>query len=273
MSFEHSLGFIGNSGSVILQILLEMWRGGGSTLVCYSVGGLVLGVLMWVAAHLVAVNTNKYFSFHFTHHVFCFFAFVTTFLTVLLFGALKYAEPVVTVAVINWERQIKQDTTWHNATFRKAYEAVFELKDSSGRQLEDFTNYPHPALGLKSTIPTTKPASQKAAVTTFISEAIRNFEARSPLLSWILQAESGSAEEVILKDMEAVFAKSTSYAASNVSNIASTKILEELKKQTPRVVVISRSVLVAAFFMVQSITFGLLIRSALNDIKEEFPNL
>ncbi len=86
----------------------------------------------------------------------------------------------------------------------------------------------------------------------------------------ILWARAETAQKGITEDMERVFSANLNYQPDDAVRIAGKRIRRELKEQVPRIVIISRIVLVIAFIFVQAIVFGLLIRAALADIRENF---
>ncbi|MGE0086437.1 MAG: hypothetical protein AB7S75_18675 [Desulfococcaceae bacterium] len=258
----------------LIGLVTQLWIDGRNTLFAACISGIVLGLLAWWVAHLVALNVNRQFSFRVQHHFYCGVAALATLLFTILFFALRYTGYVAEGMVTVWEASIRLDEEWSRSTFKKAYDAVYELHDASGNQLEDFTDKPHPKNGDGGLIPTSHEASRLAAAETYAKNAVKNFREQYPFLSKILWAKSGTAQKGIVEDMKRVFSENPggTYQAEDAIRIAGEKIRRGLKEQVPRVVIISRIILVLAFILVQAIAFGLLIRAALADIRENFPS-
>jgi len=203
---------------------------------------------------------------------FYFLAAVTTFIFTLLFVGFRYTGTVAEGMVKIWEVSIRTDSQWNQKIFEKTYEAVYDLRDASGNQLEDFTGKPHPKTGRNTLIPTKHEASKLIAAETYAKGAVDHFRVQYPFLSKILWAHSDSAQKGIVQDMKRVFKASPggTYQTEDAMRIAGEQIRRGLEKQVPRVVLIARILLVFAFILVQAITLALLIRAALADIKEDF---
>ncbi len=253
-------------------LVVQVWQDAWKVFIGTCAVGVFLAGLAWWLSHLVALNCNRQFSFRVRHHFLCSLAAIATLIFTLLFAGFHYTGDVAEGMVKIWEISIQADDEWSRDTFEKAYEAVYDLRDASGSQLEDFTGKPHPKTGQNTVIPTSHEASKLTAAETYAKGAVDHFRNQYPFLSKILWAHSDSAREGIVKDMQRVF-KATpgaTYQAKDAIQIAGDRIRQGLDKQTPRVVLISRILLIFAFILVQAITLALLIRAALADIKEHF---
>jgi hypothetical protein len=256
---------------LIFQLILRLWREGSGLFFTALVIGLVLAGGAWWLSHWIALNYNRFFSFRLRHHVFCGLAALATLIFTLVFVGFRYTEDVAKIMVSRWETRIQQDRNWSRNTFTKAYEAVYDLRDSSGARLEDFTGHPHPKTGRDTSIPTSHERSQEVAAEIYAQGAVEHFQDTHPFLSKILWARSDTAQKVIVDDVQRVFASGASfYRAQDAIEIAGEIIRKGLEKQTPRVVLISRTLLIIAFLVVQAVTIGLLIWAALADIRENF---
>lgn len=263
---------IGNFLLFMTGLVIQVWQDGWKVFIGVCAIGVFMAGLAWWLNHLVALNCNRQFSFRVRHHFLCSLAAIATLIFTLLFAGFRYTGDVAEGMVKIWEISIRTDDEWKRDTFEKAYEAVYDLRDASGNQLEDFTGKPHPKTGGNTVIPTSHEASKLTAAETYAKGAVDHFRDQYPFLSKILWAHSGTAQEGIIQDMQRVFraAPGGTYQAEDAIRIAGEKIRRGLEKQAPRVVLISRILLVFAFILVQAITLALLIRAALADIKENF---
>jgi hypothetical protein len=263
---------IGNLLLFMTGLVMQIWQDAWKVFTGACAVGVLLGGLAWWLSHLVALNCNRQFYFRVRHHFLCFLAAIATFIFTLLFVGFRYTGTVAEGMVKIWEISIRTDSQWNRSTFETAYEAVYDLRDASGNQLEDFTGKPHPKTGRNTLIPTKHEASKLIAAETYAKGSVEHFRNQYPFLSKILWAHSGSAQKGIVADMKRAF-KATpggTYQTEEAIRIAGEQIRRGLEKQVPRVVLISRILLVFAFILVQAITLALLIRAALADIKEDF---
>ena len=254
---------------LLIKLVAQLWRESHAQFIGICILGIVLGGLAWWLTSWVAHNYNRQFSFHPQHHVYCGVAATITLLFTLLFSAFQYTGEVAEDMVKKWKADIMEDRKWSADTFRQAYEAVYELRDASGKQLENFAGHPHPDTGQSNVIPTNYQESRQTAAQTYANGAVAHFRSHHPFLSKVLWAHAGLAKEVITKDMERVFGSGAhTYLVQDAIQLASEQIRLGLKKQVPRIVVISRIVLVIGFILVQALTFYLLRRAALAKIPE-----
>nr|VFK38898.1 MAG: hypothetical protein BECKSD772F_GA0070984_10309 [Candidatus Kentron sp. SD]VFK43185.1 MAG: hypothetical protein BECKSD772E_GA0070983_10239 [Candidatus Kentron sp. SD]VFK78969.1 MAG: hypothetical protein BECKSD772D_GA0070982_10315 [Candidatus Kentron sp. SD] len=256
--------------SLLFNLVGELWKGGTTEFwVALAVGVLLAGVAWWLASY-VAFNFNRQFSIHPKQHVYCGIAAILTLIFTLLFFALKFTGEVAERAVSEWQNAIRIDVDWKNKTFAKAYEAVYELKNPQGSQLEDFgLNHPHPSAG-GTLIPTSYPPSKQAVANVYGASMAKHFKKTYPFLSLILWAKSEQAEKTVIADMERLFSTGAPfYDLDQAVELTSTMIWSALKAQAPRVIIISRIILIIAFLLIQALVFGLLARAALADIKEK----
>lgn len=253
----------------IFQLLLHLWKDGGATFYFSLVAGGILAAATCFVIRLVVINVNRAYNLSFGFFTGCFFASCTTFLTVVMVVALQYADPVVRVVIKGWETSLQIDHKWNNNTFRDAYEAVYSLRDSSGKQLENFNRYPHPDKG-GTTIPMNSDKSKFAAITVYLDNSMAHFDKNMPFLSWILWTDSGMAKEDIYQDMKRVFAKNPTYNLNEAISIAGKEIAKVLSGQANRIIWLGRIMMLTVFTFIQIMIIGLLIRSALRNIREKF---
>lgn len=254
--------------SLLVKLVNVLWTDSRQVFIVAAVVGAVLAAFAWWLAHFVALNFNRQFSFRPEHYVFCGLAATATFLFAIVFIALRYTADVAQIMVSTWEAGIQNDQPWADDTFLRAYDAVHELRDPAGNRLEDFSDSPRPDKGGSTTIPTNQEASKIKAANIYAEAAVSHFRVHHPFLSKVLWARSGIAQNEIYTDMRRVFGSgSPTYAAENAISLAGREIRRGLEEQVPRVVVLSRIGLVLAFLIIQGLTFFLLIRAALADIK------
>lgn len=253
---------------LINDLIIRLWQYGAYNFFTVVGVGLVIAGVVWWLSSLLALNFNRQFSFHTQHHMYCSIAALMTLFFVILFFALRYTEDVAGQKVESWGATVKSDVAWKDGTFLRAYEAVYDLHDSSGNRLEDFSNYPHPTSASSTRIPTTTEQSRKTAAHIYSKAMVDHFRSNHGFLSLILWASSSNAEQAIYSDMSRVFEGESTYSADTAIKLAENRIREHLEKQLPRVVLLSRIILVATFLLVQLLTLFLLIRAALKDIKE-----
>lgn len=273
---KYLLNQLVNSDSVFMDIVLtighllfQLWSDGGSTFYVSLVAAVVLAALTALIIRFIVINVNRAYKLTLWFYIGCFLAACTTFVTIVLLFSLQYANPVVRVAIKGWEASIHLDHKWSDNTFRDAYEAVYALKDSSGKRLENFSNYPHPDRG-GSKIPMNSNKSKFAAISVYLDSSVDHFDKNMPLLSWILWADSGMAKEDIYQDMERVFRTTPTYQMIDAITIAGKEIANVLSGQTQRIIWLGRGLAISLFLFIQLVIIGLIVRTALRDIKETF---
>ena len=255
-------------GSLIAGLVADLWLRGRSDFLIAVACGVFLAALAWWLVYITALNFNRQFSFRPAHYFYCGAAAIATLLFTILFFALRYTADVAVVMVSAWEVGIQADQPWSEDTYRRAFEAVRDLRDPAGKPLEDFSRSPPPGTGLPTSIPTNHEASKNLAAEIYAEAVVKQFRTSYPFLSKVLWARSGIAQDEIFADMRRVFdSGDTSYDAKDAIRLAGTVIRHGLEKQVPRIVILSRVALVIAFLIVQAIVFALLIHAALADIK------
>lgn len=225
-------------------------------------GALVFSVFVGLACHFFYKLWNKSFGTTMTHKIMTVFSSVLSFLFIICFIGFTFLEEVSMSNILLWKEGLKTDKEFLNNSFAKAFYNVKELGT------EDFTSVSIPENGGNS-FPTREKASQLEAGKTYYNEAIRNFKHTHGFLSAVLTVKSENTPEAIQKDMERHFAnnKNQSYIITNGIEIAAENLKESLFEQAPKVVKVSRILLVLLFFVVQLIPFGVISYSAYKDLK------
>ncbi len=251
----------------LLQIIIECinklieFR---STLLITLAVAFVLAIGCWLACSYFTTLWNTRYQITKTHHILCAIAASITFSTVIIYQSLDYVRPIAEIIVQSWNIKLKINPTWTQKTFIKAYEAAETLG------IEDFSNYPHPDKG-GNTIPLSKDETQNKIATIYATEAIANFEKNHAYLSKILWAGSSPPKQAITKDVDDFFKTpphKKTYPTQRAIELATRLISEELTRQIPQIVFLSRLLLIGFFFIIQLIPFSLIGWAAYRDLKE-----
>ena len=259
----------GDSMVLLGSVLLSVGRNGAAYLWITTSLAAALGALTWWGFFHLGNQVNTRFHMKPLHHFCCGLAAAVTTFAVFLFSGLNYAEFVTEKAVDAWAVLVRADNTWQNQVFKKAYEAVYAHKDELNI---DFTGYPHPDQGGR-TIPLSTPlgTSSKAIdlqSKIYAEEMVRNFKNIHPFLNKILWAQSGDGEKRVIDSMAQHFAQGNhTYELKNAVEILQKIVLENLQKKIPRVIWVSRIVLVVIFLLIQTGLGVLIVHAALADIK------
>jgi hypothetical protein len=272
---------------LLLDLVFDLYEAKPRAFLVAVVVGFLLAGSAWWAARAVALNFNRDFHFKPQFHVYCGTAAIITLIFVVIFVALERTLPDVTKRIADWEQLLApspdsptprpaQTQEWSRDTFRAAYEAVYRLHDVTGRQLEDFSRYPHPDDNPDTRIPLTTVAARAKTAEVYAQSAVTHFRDSHPLLGWMLSARTDAAAQTIPADMQRFFSAQADvlpdseepYQLKHAVRLAAQAIRAELDAQVPRVVLVARALLVLLFLLAQTLVFGLLIRSALADIRE-----
>jgi hypothetical protein len=224
--------------------------------------GILLGGVCWLLCNYYSRLWNVRFRVTLTHQLLCAVAAILTVIFTLTFVSLKYTKDIAYSIIASWQQQIKYDSRWNGQTFRKSYEKVKALG------VEDFSRYPHPDKGGK-LVPLNKSESRKTNATVYTTEAVLHFEQSHPYLALILRAQPGISIQVISADTDHYFATHPGgiYSMGNAVDLAAKYIKSGLDAQVPRVVTVSRTLIVILFLLVQAIPLGLIGLAAYRDVK------
>ena len=192
----------------------------------------------------------------------CGFAAILTIFFTLSYVSLKYTKDIAYGIIGVWQQQLRSDSRWQSKTFRKAYEEVKALG------VEDFSRYPHPDKGGR-LAPMTKDESRKLVAIIYATQAVQNFKQAHPYLGVILRAQPDISVKAIHGDVDRFFAAHPggTYSDADAVNLAAQLIKAGLNAQVPRVVTISRILIVILFFILQAIPLGLIGWAAYRDVK------
>ena len=246
-----------------------MWADGRQSFYITLVLALVLAALCWWACSKFTLLWNNHFKVTWGHHSLCALAAIFTAIFVILFSALKYTKNVAELSIDVWNIQILSDQEWEADTFIEVYDAVYELQDEQGNQLEDFSNSPHPSMGESTIVPINHKESRIALAKVYADSAVNNFEYNRPLLSKFLWGGGSPSEEVITADVSRFFEQNPggTYNSRSAILIAVNETKSTLEEQAPQLVSIGRAILVALFLLFQLVPFSVIAWAAHNDIK------
>ncbi|XCN74669.1 MAG: hypothetical protein Q3M24_07995 [Candidatus Electrothrix aestuarii] len=269
---NQTISHLSDLSLLLSSLIVQLWSSARNEFFIACAVGIVLAVLVGWLTYYVALNFNRRYFSKPQRYVFCGTAGIITLCCTLLFFAFRFTGDVAERIVTSWEKALEVDTQWSDDTFRKAYEAVYELRDAAGNRLENFTGKPHPDSGQQVMIPTTHEESKLVAARVYAEEAVKHFTVHHPLLSKILRVYAKETAQAIYKDIEQFFSSSSetgekTYPVMEAVQLAKNVMRQSMIGQIPRVMLISRTVLVLIFLLIQGVIFSLLIRSALADIK------
>ncbi|MCI5148856.1 MAG: hypothetical protein D3916_05610 [Candidatus Electrothrix sp. MAN1_4] len=268
---NQTLSLLSEFFRLITGLLFQLWHSARNEFFIAFAVGIVLAVLFGWLTYYVALNFNRRYFSKPQRYVFCGTAGIITLCCTLLFFAFRFTGDVAERIVTSWEAALEVDTEWSDETFRKAYEAVYELRDATGNQLEDFTGRPHPDSGQKVPIPVAHEQSRLLVAQIYAEEAVQNFTENHPHLSKILWVYAEESSTAIYEDIKQFFNATGEgedvYPLMEAVRLAKRLLRKSMVIQLPKIMLISRSVLVLMFLLIQALLFSLLIRSALADIK------
>jgi hypothetical protein len=225
------------------------------------IGALVFSALVGFACHFFYRLWNKSYRTTLTHKIMTMFSSILSFLFIICFVGFTFLEEVAMSNILIWKESLRSDEQYNNQAFQKAFQNV------KGLGIENFNDVPNPG-ELGSRIPVTKPESQLEAGKTYYEEAVINFKKSHSFLNAILSVKSENTPETIQKDMEQYFSEgNNSYSSEKGIEIVANDLKESLFEQAPKVVKVSRILLILLFLLAQMIPFGPISYSAYKDLK------
>jgi len=253
----------------LLGCIAYMWADGRQSFYITIAVALVLAAFCWWACAKFTLLWNNHFKVTWKHHLLCALAAIFTVFFVIIFSSLKYTKNVAELSIEVWNQQVLLDRDWADETFESAYDAVYELQDEEGNQLEDFSSAPHPSMGEPTSVPVNKKESRVSVAKTYADSAVENFEENRPLLSKFLWGDGSPSEEVIVADVNRFFEQNPgqTYQGADAVKIAVNETNKTLSEQAPQLVSIARSVLVGLFVLFQLLPFSVIAWAAYKDIK------
>ncbi len=225
------------------------------------IGALIFSTLIGLSCHFFYKLWNKSYRTTLLHKALTVFSSILSFLFIICFVGFTFLEEVAMSNILIWRESLHTDKEYTDNSFAKAYQNVKELG------IENFNNIPEPGQS-GSHIPVSKSESQLEAGKTYYEEAVKNFKKSHRFLNAILSVKSENTPESIRKDMQRYFSGgNSSYSPDNGIEIVANNLKVSLFEQAPKVVKISRIILVLSFILVQMIPFGLISYSAYKDLK------
>ncbi|MEO1857403.1 MAG: hypothetical protein ABGY95_08595 [Rubritalea sp.] len=253
----------------LIGCIVYMWADGVQLFLITLAVALVLAAFCWWGCSKFTLLWNNQFKVSSVHHLLCGVAAIFTAIFVIVFSSLRYTKDVAELSIDVWNVQILIDDEWKGETFEMAYDAVYELQDEEGNQLEDFSNAPHPSTGESSNVPVNKQESRVAVAKVFADSAVENFDYNRPLLSKFLWGGNSTSEAVLVADVNRFFEQNpgVSYPRESAVNIAVAETKKSLNEQAPKLVLIGRFLLVGLFVLFQLLPFSVIAWAAYRDIK------
>ena len=222
---------------------------------------MLFSALIGFTCHFFYKLWNKSYQKTLAHKIMTVFSSVLSFLFIICFVGFTFLEEVAMSNILIWKESLHTDKEYTDNAFAKAYQNVKELGT------ENFSNVPEPGQS-GSHIPVTKTESQLEAGKTYYQEAVNNFKKSHGFLNAILSVKSDNTPEAVQKDMQRYFSGgNSSYNPDSGIEIVANNLKESLFKQAPKVVKLSRIILVILFVIVQMLPFGLISYSAYKDLK------
>lgn len=225
------------------------------------IGGIIFSILVGLSCHYFYKLWNKNYKTKTLHKILSVFSFVFSFLFIICFVGFTFLEEIAMANIVTWKENLQVDSDFKHQSFIQAYENVNKLG------IEDFSNITPPDKGGNS-FPTKETESQLEAGKTYYEAAILNFKNNHGFLNSILSVKSESTLALVQKDMTDFFAKGNKvYMIDDGIQIAANSLKDSLFEQAPRVVKVSRILLVILFVFVQLIPFSIISYSAYKDLR------
>lgn len=129
--------------------------------------------------------------------------------------------PGLALVLLAWQHAINDDQNWANETYMACYQAVKDL------HVEDFSNFPPPGPGVRTSIPVNQPESQMALTRVMTDRAAVHFATSFPALGRLLDvADRLDTPSSELKVMVEEFFKQTKADGNGKKFLPQTKSIE-----------------------------------------------
>lgn len=217
-------------------------------------------LVWWACTHYTRLWNRKY-EVSAGFHVLCGVAAVITFAATLCFIGLKNMKPVAQEMVDEWTEKATEDGVLQDGSFRKAY---YSVKDAGK---EDMRAYRTPESG-GDLIPMSYRETHLLVSSIYAGDACRDFGEKFPFLGWFLKADEGVPAEIIAADQNAWFRSHPGgvYPLERGFQLGINQINTQLREQTGRIVIVTRTWLILLFLLVQLIPFGSIGYMAYKDL-------
>jgi hypothetical protein len=247
----------------ILQCMDSLRQASPKDLYLSVTAGSVAAGLIWFIASIFSRAWNTRFSLNLGHHLLCSFAAFITLFTVVGWTALSQAKVVAGLMIDGWKLQVNNDGPWSEATFKKAYYAIRDLK------IETFTEqHPPPEQGGK-LVPLNQKESKLSWASTYANGALDHFAAKQAFLSLFLWAEAKLPKSLVEGDVNAWFVQGKNiYPAERAISLVAEETHRQLRNNLENLVAYARGALLLLFGAAQAITFGLIAYAAYKDLKD-----
>jgi hypothetical protein len=226
------------------------------------VGGLVLGLGLWVFAVFFGRLFYKPYQLTVGQHVLCGFLAILLAPTIPIYASATYLKPGLAATISNWRDTLAHSKTWNDQQFKRQY---YEIKKMG---IEDFTNHPTPEQG-GNVIPATK-YETRVKCSQIVSEgAIENFNFNFPLLSTVMGATPAVSTDKVNQDVNAYFNlhPGSTYPIDRGVQLVANQISIELESQIPRTILLIRISLIIKIIFWYGICFSWIAYASLKKIK------
>lgn len=222
----------------LLASLSALFAGAGCTYVCHISGWF------W----------NKRYHQTPTGYALCLLAGVLALASVMVFAGAGYLKETAVRMIGAWSQAISADSAWQSEVFQSTKRVIQDLKDSTGRPIEDYNlkdrdGRPYNSPDSKY-MPLNSEKAQETCAVTYASETIKSFKVRHPVLGRLIFADEDRTAQLILDDVKAYFAanKRGTYDSNQGIKLGVGQIMHELESGTERLTKIAR-ITVALFFL------------------------
>ena len=226
------------------------------------VGGLVLGLGLWVSAFYFGRLFYKPYQLTVGQHILCGLLAISLAPTIPIYASATYLKPSLATTISNWRDTLVHSKTWNDQQFKRQY---YEIKKMG---LEDFTNHPTPEQG-GNFIPATKLETRVRSSQIVSEGAIENFNFNFPLLSTAIGVKPTVSADKVNQDVNDYFSshKGESYPIDRGVQLAATQISVELESQIPHTILLIRLLVIFKIIFWYGICFGWIAYVSLKQIK------
>jgi hypothetical protein len=218
----------------------------------------ILSVGCFVLCDYYSRLWNKSFKKTITHNILSVLAAALTFIFVIAFASITFFQEISNIIILKWQTTVSFDKKWQAATFSKSYQAVKACCENS----EPFDQYKD-----GKNIPLTTTKAQEVFARTYADEGSKHFNKTHPFLKIIWSAPQISQTD-LEKDVQYYFVNiGKTYPPERAIELVAAKVKKHLKEQTPKVITLTRIILIVLFFFVQAVPFGLIGFASYNSLK------
>ncbi|MDD2723881.1 MAG: hypothetical protein PHH59_07655 [Methylovulum sp.] len=224
--------------------------------------GLALASILWLLCTFFGRLFYKPYRLSMGQHILCGLLAVMVTVTVPTYIAAVYLPPTFAAVIAHWRDALASSQAWQNKQFTSQYHEIKNMK------LEDFSTYPAPEQGGEK-IPANHTETRIKLSQMTAEAAIENFNFNFPLLSIIIGTKPAISANAVSEDVSNYFKANpgTSYPHTRGIQLAVEQIYRELEPQIPRIIFITRVLLILFTALCYSICLGWIAYAALSQIR------